>query len=115
MENNYIKNMPHEVVVSLKDQVDILPGQVVSKTLAQNKAVSITVFAFDKGEEIGSHDSTGDAMVTVLEGTGQFIVDGKEYVLKEGETLIMPAQKPHAVLAKEAFKMMLVVVFPMVI
>lgn len=112
MENQFIKNIPHEEVVSLSNQVEILPGQVVSKTLAQNKAVSITVFAFDKGEEIGSHDSTGDAMVTVLEGTGQFTVDGKDYLLKQGETLIMPAKKPHSVLAKEAFKMILIVVFP---
>lgn len=112
MTSNYIKNIPHEEVISLAKQVDILQGQVVSKTLAQNKAVSITVFAFDKGEEIGTHDSDGDAMVTVLEGTGMFTVDGKEHIVNEGETLIMPAKKPHAVFASEAFKMLLVVVFP---
>lgn len=112
MSQIFIKNIPHEEVVSLAGQVDILEGQVVSKTLAQNKALSITVFAFAKGEEIGTHDSTGDAMVTVLEGTGLFTVDGKEYTVNQGETLIMPAQKPHAVFAKEAFKMLLVVVFP---
>ena len=65
----------------------------MSKTLAQNKAVSITLFAFDKDEEISTHDSEGDAMVTVLEGLGQFTVDGNECV-KAGETLIMPARKP---------------------
>lgn len=113
MDNVFIKNIPHESVISLADQVEILPGQVVSKTLAQNKSVSITIFAFAQGEEIGSHDSTGDAMVTVLEGTGLFVVDGKEYILNQGETLIMPAQKPHSVHAKEAFKMLLVVVFPL--
>jgi Uncharacterized conserved protein, contains double-stranded beta-helix domain len=112
MENIFIKNIPHEEIVALTDQVTIQPGQVVSKTLAQNKHVSITVFAFDQGEEIGTHDSTGDAMVTVLEGTGQFTVDGKDYVLNQGQTLIMPATKPHSVYAKEAFKMLLVVVFP---
>ncbi len=112
MENIYIKNIPHEAIVTLVDQVSIMPGQVVSKTLVQNKAVSITVFAFDKGEEISSHDSTGDAMVTVLEGTGMFTVDGKEYTLNQGDTLIMPAKKPHSVYATEAFKMLLTVVFP---
>lgn len=112
MDNKRIKNVEHEVVMSLSDQVDILKGQVVSKTLAQNKAVSMTIFAFDQGEEIGSHDSTGDAMVTVLEGTGQFTIDGKEYILNQGETIIMPAKKQHSVFAKEAFKMLLVVVFP---
>lgn len=107
-----IKNIPHETVLSLSEQVQILKGQVVSKTLAQNNFVSITIFAFDKGEEIGTHDSNGDAMVTVLEGTGAFTVDGKDYSVSEGETLIMPSKKPHSVFAKEAFKMLLVVVFP---
>lgn len=112
MNQIFIKNIPQEAVVSLTDQVEILPGQVVSKTLSQNKAVSITVFAFAKDEEIGTHDSTGDAMVTVLEGSGLFTVDGNEYIVNQGETLIMPAQKPHSVYAKDAFKMLLVVVFP---
>ena len=88
------------------------PGQIVSKTLAQNGAVSITLFAFDKDEEISTHDSDGDAMATVLEGTGQFTVDGRIHLLNAGETLVMPAKKPHAVFAKEQFKMLLVVVFP---
>lgn len=112
MKNVFIKNINHEQVISLASQVEVLKSQVVSKTLAQNTAVSITLFAFDKGEEISSHDSTGDAMVTVLEGQGIFTVDGKEYVLNANETLIMPAKKPHAVYAQETFKMLLVVVFP---
>ena len=112
MELNILKNIPNEEDTLLKDLVKIQDGQVVSKTLAQNSAVSITVFAFDKNEEIGTHDSSGDAMVTVLEGIGAFMVDGKEYILNQGETLVMPANKPHSVFAKEAFKMLLIVVFP---
>lgn len=112
MKNVFIKNINHEEVISLANQVEVLQGQVVSKTLVQNSAVSITLFAFDKDEEISSHDSSGDAMVTVLEGTGKFTVDGVEYILKANETLIMPAKKPHAVFAQDIFKMMLVVVFP---
>lgn len=108
----YIKNFPVEEVVVLKEQVQVQEGQVVSKTLAQNKHISLTLFAFDKGEEIGTHDSTGDALVSVLEGTGKFIVDGKEYILNEGQSLIMPAKKPHSVHAIEKFKMSLTVVFP---
>ncbi len=113
MKYPYIKNIAHEEIVSLASQVETMKGQVVSKTLAQNKAVSITLFAFDKDEEISTHDSEGDAMVTVLEGTGLFTVNGKEHILQAGETLIMPAKKPHALYAKEAFKMLLVVVFPL--
>ena len=107
-----MKNISKAEVMVLKDQVTYQEGQVVSKTLAQNKAVSITLFAFDKGEEIGMHDSTGDAMVTVLEGTGRFTVGGVPHIVKAGETLVMPAKVPHAVYGEEAFKWVLTVVFP---
>ena len=108
----YLKNMEPEKVQKLADLVSAQPGQIVSKTLAQNPAVSLTLFAFDQGEEIGTHDSSGDALVTVLEGTGQFTVDGRVYRCNAGESLIMPAKKPHAVFAVESFKMLLTVVFP---
>ena len=108
----FIKNIDHETVVKLTDLVSVQPGQVVSKTLAQNNAVSVTLFAFDQGEEIGTHDSTGDAMVTVLEGTGRFTVGGTPHLVKAGETLVMPAGVPHAVYGEEAFKWLLTVVFP---
>jgi quercetin dioxygenase-like cupin family protein len=111
MNSKLIKNIEHEKVLSLAEQVQIQEGQVVSKTLAQNNAVSITVFAFDKNEEISTHESKGDAMVTVLEGIGLFTVGGKEHIVNAGETLIMPSNVPHAVFAKEAFKMLLVVIF----
>ena len=94
------------------DQISVQPGQIVSKTLAQNEAVSITLFAFSKGEEISTHESAGDAMVHVLEGIGKFTVGGKEHICKAGEALIMPAQIPHAVYAMEDFKWILTVVFP---
>ena len=108
----YIKNMDHEKVTALAGLVSAQPGQVVSRTLAQNRAVSITLFAFAEGEEIGTHDSTGDAMVTVLEGTGRFTVGGTPHLVKAGETLVMPAGVPHAVYGEEAFKWLLTVVFP---
>ena len=65
------------------------------------------------GEEISTHDSTGDAMVHVIDGVGQFTVDGAEHICKAGDVLVMPAKKPHAVFAKEDFKMLLTVVFPL--
>ena len=66
MEYPYIKNITHEKVQTLTSLVNAEDGQIVSKTLAQNEAVSVTLFAFAKGEEISTHDSTGDAMVTAL-------------------------------------------------
>ena len=109
----YIKNIEAGEVTSLAEQVNYMPGQIVSKTLAQNDYVSLTLFAFDAGEEISSHESEGDAMVTALDGVGRVTIDGREFELKAGQTIIMPAKKPHAVLAVQQFKMFLTVVFPL--
>ncbi len=83
----------------------------MSKTLVQNDLMGMTIFSFDKNEEISTHAAGGDAMVTVLEGTGQFTVGGEVFVLNEGETLIMPKDIPHAVFGLERFKMQLIVSF----
>jgi quercetin dioxygenase-like cupin family protein len=112
MSEKFLKNIEFATVLPLADQVAYQPGQVVSKTLAQNRALSLTLFAFDKGEEISSHESSGDAMVICLDGEGEITIDDRKYTLKPGETIIMPARHPHAVYAKEQFKMFLIVVFP---
>lgn len=106
-----IKNISKAEVLTLKEQVAYQEGQVVSKTLAQNDALSVTLFSFDKGEEISTHESGGDAFVTCLDGVGEITIDGEKYELHEGESIIMPAKHPHAVHGKEQFKMLLVVVF----
>ena len=108
---NAIKNIEKAQVLTLKEEVSYQPGQVVSKTLAQNNALSVTLFAFDKGEEISTHESGGDAFVTCLDGVGRITIDGKDYELHEGESIVMPAKHPHAVYGQEQFKMLLVVVF----
>lgn len=106
-----MKNINKAEVMVLKEQVAYQDGQVVSKTLAQNEHVSVTLFSFDKGEEISTHESGGDAFVTCLDGVGKITIDGVEYILKEGESIVMPAKHPHAVFGQEKFKMLLVVVF----
>ena len=108
----YIRNIDHEKVQGITSLISVQPGQIVSRTLAQNPAVSVTLFAFDADTEIGTHDSTGDAMVLMLEGTGRFTVDGVEHTVSPGETLVMPAKKPHAVYAITPMKWLLTVVFP---
>lgn len=106
-----MKNISKAEVLTLRDQVAYQSGQVVSRTLAQNEHVSVTLFSFDKGEEISTHESGGDAMVTCLNGMGRITVDGVEHILHEGESIVMPARHPHAVYGQEQFKMLLVVVF----
>lgn len=106
-----IKNIEKAKILNLKNELPLREGEVISKTLAQNSAVSVTLFSFAKGEEISTHTSGGDALVTCLEGLGKITIDGKEYLLKEGQSIVMPAGHPHAVYGEEAFKMMLVVIF----
>ncbi|MDL2286908.1 cupin domain-containing protein [Desulfococcaceae bacterium OttesenSCG-928-F15] len=108
----YIRNIEHSQVLPLAAQVQYQEGQIASKTLAQNKHHSLTLFAFEQGEEISSHESKGDAFVLALDGVGKITIDGKEYILNAGEAIVMPARIPHAVYAVERFKMMLTVIFP---
>ncbi len=106
-----IKNLDKSTVLHLKEQIAYQPGQVVSRTLAQNEALSVTLFSFDKGEEISTHESGGDAFVTCLDGVGRITIDGVNYELREGDSIVMPARHPHAVFGQEKFKRLLVVDF----
>ena len=106
-----MKNISKAEVLTLRDQVAYQSGQVVSRTLAQNEHVSVTLFSFDKGEEISTHESGGDAFVICFDGVGRITIDGVEHILHEGESIVMPARHPHAVYGQEQFKMLLVVVF----
>ena len=106
-----MKNIEVGKVVRLEEELSYQSGQVVSKTLVQNKNVSVTLFSFDKGEEISSHSSDGDAMVTVLDGKGRFTVGDEVFYLSKGETIVMPNHVPHAVYGEEQFKMQLTVIF----
>lgn len=109
---NALKNIPFETALPLADLVPYQDGRIVSRTLAQNEAVSVTLFAFEAGEEISTHASDGDALVYVFDGEGEFTIDGKLHRVTSGESIVMPAGKPHAVRAKDRFRMLLTVVFP---
>ena len=99
--NGPMKNIDKAQVLVLRDQVAYQDGQIVSKTLAQNSNVSITLFSFDKGEEISSHKAGGDAFVTCLDGEGEITIDGEKYILHTGESIVMPKDHPHAVSARK--------------
>ena len=105
-----LKNIDSSTPLCLADLVSCLSGQVVSKTLVQNDSVSFTIFAFDQGEEISTHKANGDALVTILEGTGQITIDGTPHQLDAGQSIVMPAHTPHSVYAPSPFKMTLLVV-----
>lgn len=106
-----IKNIEFSKVIEMESLVSYQEGQVVSRTLAQGKNMSLTLFAFDKGEEISSHSSKGDAMVYLLDGEAKITIGDNTYIVNKGETIVMPAGIPHALMAREQFKMLLIVVF----
>jgi len=111
MDKNILKNIDFAKALNLGELVSYQSGQIVSRTLVQNKAVSITLFAFDKDEEISSHESNGDALVYVIEGKAEITIGDTIYTPEKEQAIVMPAGIPHAVKAAEKFKMLLIVVF----
>lgn len=108
----YIEKLALAKVVDLKDEVPIEEEQMLSRTLVQRKDLGMTVFSLDKGQEIARHKSSGDAMVNVLSGQARIEIGDEEFIVKAGQTILMPAGIPHALYAQEAFQMLLVVVKP---
>ena len=106
-----LKNIEKSKQINLADLVSYNEGQIISRTLVQNQSLSITLFAFDAGEEISSHSSGGDAMVTILDGSALITIGDSQYTVTQGQTIVMPAGVPHALKAQEKFKMQLTVVF----
>lgn len=111
MNKNFIKNIDFSKPIDTTSLVEYQRGTVISKTLTQNKYVNVTVFAFDKDEEISTHKSEGDAMVSILDGEANITIGEEKFNVKKGETIVMPANVNHSLLAVEQFKMMLTVVF----
>ncbi len=94
----------------LSGLVDYAADSVVSKTILDKPAGTITLFAFDAGQGLSEHTSPYDAVVQVVEGEGVFVIGGKEIKASAGRLLIMPADVPHAVRAEQKFKMMLIMI-----
>jgi quercetin dioxygenase-like cupin family protein len=97
-------------VVELAELLDYQDGAVVSRTIIDTKAGTVTLFAFDEGQGLSEHTAPYDALVYVLGGKAAITVAGKESEVGEGEMLIMPADKPHSLRAVKPFKMMLVMI-----
>jgi quercetin dioxygenase-like cupin family protein len=95
---------------SLMDMVDYQKDAVVSKTIVEKKAGTVTLFSFDQGQGLSEHAAPFDALVQVLEGAVEIRISGKPFHLKQGEIIIMPANEPHALKAVEKFKMLLTMI-----
>jgi quercetin dioxygenase-like cupin family protein len=94
----------------LVDLVDYQKGSVVSRTIIDRKAGTVTLFAFDEGEGLSEHTAPFDALVYLVDGEAEVVISGKPVLLKEGEMVVMPANKPHALRAVKKFKMVLTMI-----
>ena len=97
-------------VSPLADLVNYQDESVVSKTLIKKETGTVTLFAFDKGQGLSEHTAPFDALVFVLDGKVEIMISGSPYILKKGEMIILPVNKPHSLKAIEKFKMMLTMI-----
>ena len=97
-------------VLSLKEMVKYQDGSIVSKEIIKKESGTVTLFAFDNGQGLSEHTAPFDALVNVIDGQAEVTISGKPFIVKEGEIITMPANKPHSLRAAERFKMLLVMI-----
>lgn len=100
----------HSKVLQLRDLVSYQDGTVASRMLIRKKSGTITIFSFDEGEGLSEHTAPFDALVSILEGECEVWIAGETFSVKEGDSIILPANKPHALNAVTRFKMMLTMI-----
>jgi len=110
MEKKFIKNVEFGKALEMVNLVEYQPGRVVSLTLVQNEELTLTLFAFAKGEGVSTHSAPGDAMVYMLDGEAEITIGEDKLIAHAGETIVMPTNIPHGLNATENFKMMLILV-----
>ena len=111
MQNKFIKNIDFGAALEFATLVDYRPGQVVSRTFVQNESMSLTLFAFAAGQGLSTHSAPGDALVYILDGQAEVTIGGQKQTVVSGQSIVMPANIPHGLEAREPFKMLLIVVF----
>ena len=104
------RGFPKSQKFNFNKTVDYAGGSIVSKILLRNDKGNVTLFAFDKGEMLSEHTAPFDAIVHVFDGSAEIKIDNESFLLVAGESIILPANIAHAVMAVEKFKMMLIMV-----
>ena len=113
MESDFSSQNMGELIGQVNKLVNLInyqQGSVVSRTIIDKKTGTITLFAFDEGQGLSEHTTPFDALVIILDGNAEVTIAGKPHDVNEGEMLIMPANKPHALKAMKKFKMLLVMI-----
>lgn len=98
------------VPVGLEKAVKYQKDSIVSQEILKKSAGTVTLFAFDKNQGLSTHTAPFDAVVYIVDGKAEIAISGKGHIVKKGDYIILPANKPHALQAKEKFKMMLVMI-----
>jgi quercetin dioxygenase-like cupin family protein len=109
-KNQYIMNIPNAENVNLESLLEYQSGQLVSLMIAQLPNINIILFAIDQGaqgEAGNAHSAPGDALLQILDGVAEITIGEKTFTAKKGESVVMPANVPHALAAKERFKMLM--------
>jgi quercetin dioxygenase-like cupin family protein len=104
------RQMAPAQAMALAEMVKFEPGAVVSRILTKSPAGNVTLFSFDELQELSEHTAPFDALVLVVEGKGEFVIGGAPVEVKTGQVVLMPANVPHSVHAKEPMKMLLIMI-----
>lgn len=106
MENTF----NHSEIFEFANRIEYSPDGIVSKRIIQKPTGNVSLFSFDKGQQLSEHTAPFDALIQVLEGQAEILINGKAYELSAGQAIIMPANIPHAVNAEAQFKMLLTMI-----
>ena len=104
------KSLEAGSIFKLADLADYQRGSIVSRTLIDKKVGTVTFFSFDEGQGLSEHTTPYDALVNILDGEAEITISGKQYHLREGDIIVMPANEPHALRANARFKMLLIMI-----
>ena len=105
-----MSSAPKAQVLKLSDLVSCQEGSVVSRQITKAEAGNVTLFAFDAGEGLSEHTAPFDAITSIIDGEAEISIEKNQYTLKEGQMIIMPANKPHSLHAQQRFKMVLTMI-----
>ncbi len=104
------KQFEKSKIIQLEKSIDYSDDAIISKTILKKETGNITFFSFDKGQQLSEHTAPFDAVVHIIDGKADIIIDKKRNSLTQGDMIIMPANIPHAVEAPEKFKMILIMI-----
>jgi quercetin dioxygenase-like cupin family protein len=108
--NEQTSKMPPSKPFHLSKLTDYQEGSIVSRTLAQRNGGTLTLFAFDAGQSLSEHSAPFDAIVQIIEGQAELVIGGEKVIAQSGQTVLMPANIPHSVNARQQFKMLLIMI-----